>query len=176
VSPKPLEPHEVPPGTPDRIAAMMTSGKAEPVKADPSKVSALWGKAVKALHSSSVSGLDADTAVDAAYKSLLQAGLALLESEGYRVGGSGGGHHEQTFRAIGGLGYAALANIDVDTDFVRRLRIRAVYEPDEADPADVVRIQTLATRLLPAIRAAIVARHARSIHDWRRFRRSRTNA
>lgn len=137
----------------------MTSGRAVPVTPDPLKVSALWRKALKALHSSTVSGLDADTAVDAAYKSLLQASLAILESEGYRVGGGGGGHHEQTFRAVGGLGYTPLVHIDVDTEFVRRLRIRAVYEPDEADPDDVRRIQAVAAKLLPEIRTAIIARH-----------------
>jgi hypothetical protein len=158
VTPRPLEPHEVPAGTPDRIHAMMTSGKAVPVVPDPAKIAALWRKACNALRSSAVGGLDADTAVDAAYRSLLQASMALLESEGYRVGGSGGGHHEQTFRAVGGLGYAALANIDVDTEFVRRLRVQAVYDPDEADPGDVLKIQKLARQMLPEIRAAIIAR------------------
>lgn len=158
MTPRPLQPREVPPGTPDRIFTMMTSGQAAPVITDPAKVSALWKKALRSLRSSRAPEIDADTAVDAAYKALLQASMALLESEGYRVGSATGGHHYLTFRAVTGLGYPALDHLDEDTEFVRRLRASAVYEPEEASASDLGRIQQLAVTVLPAIRAAIAAR------------------
>jgi pimeloyl-ACP methyl ester carboxylesterase len=128
MTPRRLSREQIPDGTPERIAGLLADGRAELVTPDAETIVALWTKARRSLLSSMVSQIDCDTAIDAAYKSLLQGAMALHESEGYRIGGSTGGHHRDTFYAAAGLGYERLAELDVETEFVRRLRSASVYQ------------------------------------------------
>ena len=158
MTPRSLAPSEIPPGNPERIALLLREGRVELTAPDPKRVTALWGKALASARDAELPGLSADTAVDAAYKALLQGAMALLESEGLRAGGASGGHHHDTFYAAAGLGHDALRTLDVDSEPVRKLRARSVYEPESVTPADLARLIGVLARVLPAIRRAILAR------------------
>ena len=127
------------------------------VQPDETTIAALWAKSVRSFGSSTAEGIDVDTAIDAAYKALLQSAMALLESGGYRISGTTT-HHRDTFYAAAGLGDWQLEKLDIETEFVRVLRSRSVYQPVEGNADDLARVHRLARRVLPAVRSAIAAR------------------
>lgn len=52
MTPRPIPLEQIPAGTPDRLARLLSDGRAETVTPDLQTVAALWGKAVRALRSS----------------------------------------------------------------------------------------------------------------------------
>lgn len=98
------------------------------------EVVAWWNKALAAYADAQAGGISLDTAVQIAYRSGLQATLALLAAKQLRV--KGASNHYMAFYAMQKLvGDSPLRGVAIALDGLRTTRAELIYEPieDEAD-------------------------------------------
>jgi hypothetical protein len=84
------------------------------------RVAAIWKAAFREWADSQAQGLSVPGAFTHVYLAAFDAASAMLRAAGYRIHGTVGGHHYNTFCAAGALGDAALEEIVVDAECPRR--------------------------------------------------------
>lgn len=134
--------------TDHRIARLLEGRAIEEVEPEEREILAYWGKARRAAVDSRLEDLSIEGAFDRAYQAAFLLATALVYAAGYRVRGRGGGHHVNTFYALGALGSEELARSGNELDGLRSARHGAMYDPwIELDEADVRRLRTAVERL-----------------------------
>jgi hypothetical protein len=115
-----------------------------------------WQKAVAKARDAQVAGVSVDTALEAAYAAGRIASTAVLATRHIRVRGSRG-HHEAVFGAVAALDLPGCDDILADSEEVRVARHDADYAADFASPDDLKHAVDWVARMLPVLRAALVA-------------------
>ncbi|HUP00860.1 MAG TPA: hypothetical protein VM737_04985 [Gemmatimonadota bacterium] len=118
-----------------------------------------WTKARRAFADSRLPETSMEGAVDRAYQAAFLLATAVVHAAGYRVRGREGGHHYNTFYALGGLDDPQLARLAGELNDLRATRHEALYEaiagPDEDD---LGRMQQAVEDLLVSGREWLVSR------------------
>lgn len=117
----------------------------------------MWRKALDSATDAGLPGLSVDSSLQLAYSAGLTAVLTLLLVHGLKPT-SGPGHHEIAFDAAAGLGYAGTEELVPDSMEIRSLRAGSVYDPVLATEEDRGHALAWVRSLLPAVRAALLAR------------------
>ncbi len=130
-----------------RIQVMLDSRQIEAEQANDDEVRAMWGKAARSLQSSSIAGLDADSAFTLGYQGALQAATAIVRAAGYRVRGEG--HHHHTFAAVAALNLGDLSEAARQLNVIRQQRHGAVYDwASSTRERDLAALRSATTRLI----------------------------
>lgn len=139
--------------TPERLSLL--SNRVERTSFSRAEVIRYWQKAAAKARDAQISGLSADTALEAAYDAGRLASTAVLASRHIRARG-GQGHHEVVFAAVAALGLPGCDDILADSEEVRVARHTADYHADFASADDLKIAVEWAGKTLPVLRAALV--------------------
>jgi hypothetical protein len=136
------------------LANLLKIGQLKEHPVDQEEIDRLIAAAGRGIADARVAAVSAETRFDAAYRAIMQIGLAALMTQGYRPDTNRPGHHMtiiQTFTLT--LGIEAARIVVLDT--LRRKRNLADYTGEDIDDASVGACIAEAERLLREIKARL---------------------
>lgn len=133
------------------LANLLKTGQLKEHRAGPQEIGRLMAAAERSLADARVAAVSAETRFDAAYRAIMQIGLAALMTRGYRPDTNRPGHHMTIIQTLTlTLGIEAARMVVLDT--LRRKRNLADYTGEDIDDASVAACITEAERLLRDIK------------------------
>lgn len=142
--------------TPERLAWLIDGRRLREEAFGESAVTALWQKAVASARDAELAGMSIDGSLRAAYDAGHLAALAVLAAHGLRPT-TGQGHHAAAFAGVEALSLSRLDDVIAESEQVRTTRAASAYDPHIAQEADLRTALGWMRRILPAMRAALVA-------------------
>ena len=134
------------------LANLLKIGQLKQHRADQEEIARLLAAAERSLADARVAAVSAETRFDAAYRAIVQIGLAALMTQGYRPDTNRPGHHMTIIQTLPlTLGIEAPRMVVLDT--LRRKRNLADYTGDDIDDASVAVCIAEAEKLLRDIKA-----------------------
>lgn len=129
------------------LANLLKIGQLKEHPVDAGEIARLLAAAERGIADARVGKVSAETRFDAAYRSIMQTGLAALMAEGYRPDTNRPGHHVTTIQALTlTLGIDARRIAVLDT--LRRKRNLTDYTGADIDEASVAACVEAAEKLL----------------------------
>lgn len=132
---------------PVSLANLLRIGQLKGHPADAGEIARLLQAAQRGISDARVEAISPETRFDAAYRSIIQTGLAALMTRGYRPDSNRPGHHAtiiQTLTLTLGIDARRVAVLDT----LRRKRNLADYTGEDIDEASVAACIDAAGRLL----------------------------